>query len=196
MQRQGRYPPPPGASDLPGLEIAGEVVALGRRRVRRQNRRSSYRVVAGRRLCRIRGGGGAAVPAHTGRPDGWSKRPRCPRRISPYGPICSIAAGAKRARPFWFTAEPAESAPPPSSSRLPGGPGCSQPPAPQRRRAPASAWGAARGIDYRTEDFVEVIRQETAGRGVDLILDMIGGSYLHSQSRGGGGGGAGGGSFP
>src|ERR1700693_1148241 len=30
MQRQGRYPPPPGASDIPGLEIAGEVVALGR----------------------------------------------------------------------------------------------------------------------------------------------------------------------
>ena len=29
MQRQGRYPPPPGASDLPGLEIAGEIVALG-----------------------------------------------------------------------------------------------------------------------------------------------------------------------
>jgi NADPH2:quinone reductase len=39
-------------------------------------------------------------------------------------------------------------------------------------------FGAARGIDYRTEDFVEVIRRETDGRGVDLILDMIGGSYL------------------
>jgi NADPH2:quinone reductase len=39
-------------------------------------------------------------------------------------------------------------------------------------------FGAVRGIDYRTEDFVEVIRQETAGRGVDLILDMVGGSYL------------------
>jgi NADPH:quinone reductase-like Zn-dependent oxidoreductase len=38
--------------------------------------------------------------------------------------------------------------------------------------------GAARGIDYRTEDFVEVTRRETEGRGVDLILDMVGGSYL------------------
>src|SRR6202040_2394684 len=37
--------------------------------------------------------------------------------------------------------------------------------------------GAERGIDYRTEDFVDVIRQATAGKGVDVILDMVGGSY-------------------
>ena len=39
-------------------------------------------------------------------------------------------------------------------------------------------FGAARGIDYRTEDFVQVIRQETDDRGVDLILDLVGASYL------------------
>jgi putative PIG3 family NAD(P)H quinone oxidoreductase len=38
--------------------------------------------------------------------------------------------------------------------------------------------GAIRGIDYRTEDFVEVVRQETAGKGVDLILDIVAGSYV------------------
>jgi NADPH:quinone reductase len=38
--------------------------------------------------------------------------------------------------------------------------------------------GAVRGIDYRTEDFVDVIRAQTGGKGADLILDMIGGSYL------------------
>ncbi len=38
--------------------------------------------------------------------------------------------------------------------------------------------GAARGIDYRSEDFVEVVRQETGGRGVDVVLDMVGGDYL------------------
>ena len=38
--------------------------------------------------------------------------------------------------------------------------------------------GAARGINYRTEDFVEVIKQATDGRGVDVILDMVAGSYV------------------
>jgi putative PIG3 family NAD(P)H quinone oxidoreductase len=38
--------------------------------------------------------------------------------------------------------------------------------------------GAVRGINYRTEDFVEVVRHGTAGRGADVILDMVGGSYL------------------
>ncbi len=38
--------------------------------------------------------------------------------------------------------------------------------------------GAIRGIDYRTEDFVEVLRAETAGHGVDVILDMVAGSYV------------------
>ena len=39
--------------------------------------------------------------------------------------------------------------------------------------------GAERAIDYRTEDFVEVVRELTAGRGVDLILDIVGGSYVN-----------------
>jgi len=38
--------------------------------------------------------------------------------------------------------------------------------------------GALRGIDYRTEDFVEVVRRETNGRGVDVVLDIVGGSYV------------------
>jgi NADPH2:quinone reductase len=38
--------------------------------------------------------------------------------------------------------------------------------------------GAARGINYRTEDFVEVMRAETSGRGVDITLDMVAGSYV------------------
>jgi NADPH2:quinone reductase len=38
--------------------------------------------------------------------------------------------------------------------------------------------GAVRGINYRTEDFVAVVHQETAGKGVDVILDIVGGEYL------------------
>jgi NADPH2:quinone reductase len=49
--------------------------------------------------------------------------------------------------------------------------------------------GASRGINYRTEDFVVVVKQETGGKGVDVILDMVGGDYvernLHALARGG-----------
>ena len=53
MQRKGHYPPPPGATDIPGLEIAGEVVALGRRRQALEGRRQGHGAGARRRLRRI-----------------------------------------------------------------------------------------------------------------------------------------------
>ena len=53
LQRQGGYPPPPGAPATPGLEIAGEVVALGAGRQALPDRRPGLRAGAGRRLCRI-----------------------------------------------------------------------------------------------------------------------------------------------
>ena len=53
LQRKGAYPPPPGASDLPGLEVAGEVAAIGAGVTRWHGRRPGLRADAGRRLCRI-----------------------------------------------------------------------------------------------------------------------------------------------
>ncbi len=54
MQRQGRYPPPPGASDLPGMEIAGEIVALGPKVSGLSSATRLPRLLPGRRLCRLR----------------------------------------------------------------------------------------------------------------------------------------------
>jgi putative PIG3 family NAD(P)H quinone oxidoreductase len=48
---------------------------------------------------------------------------------------------------------------------------------PEKARA-CERLGAARGIDYHAEDFVEIVRQETGGKGVDVILDMVGAAYL------------------
>jgi NADPH2:quinone reductase len=177
MQRQGRYPPPPGASDIPGLEIAGEIVALGA---------DVSQLKLGDRVTALLPGGGyaeyavAAAPLCLPIPQGltmveaaalpetyftvWTNlfdRGGCKagETVLVHGGTSGIGTTAIQlavafgARVF-ATAGTAEKAR--ACERL----------------------GAVRGIDYRTEDFVEVILKETAGRGVDLILDLVGGSYL------------------
>jgi NADPH2:quinone reductase len=177
MQRQGRYPAPAGASDLPGLEIAGEVVALG-------SKVSSLKL--GDKITALLSGGGyaqyavAAAPLCLPVPAGLSmveaaaipetfltvwtnvfERGGCKAGdtvlihggTSGIGTTAIQLAKAFGARVF-ATAGTADKAR--ACERL----------------------GAVRGIDYRTEDFVDVIRQETDGKGVDVILDMVGASYL------------------
>ena len=86
MQRMGKYPPPPGASDIPGLEIAGEVVETA----------GAARFAVGDRVCALVAGGGyaefCAVPAEQCLPvpNGvvdWRTRRPFRRRSSPSGPI-------------------------------------------------------------------------------------------------------------
>jgi NADPH:quinone reductase len=177
MQRQGRYPPPPGASDLPGLEIAGEVVELGH---------GASGVAIGDRVTALLPGGGyatyavAAAPLCLPVPEGLSmvEAAAIPETFftvwtnlfdrgglksgetvlvhggtSGIGTTAIQLAHACGARVF-ATAGSADKAR--ACERL----------------------GAARGIDYHTEDFVEIVRKETAGRGVDVILDMVAAAYL------------------
>jgi putative PIG3 family NAD(P)H quinone oxidoreductase len=177
MQRQGKYPPPPGASDIPGLEIAGEVVALGAK---------AAGVALGDQVTALLPGGGyaeyalAAAPLCLPVPQGlslieaaaipetyftvWTNlfdRGGCKAGdavlihggTSGIGTTAIQLAAARGARVF-ATAGTADKAR--ACERL----------------------GAARGIDYKTEDFVEVVRRETDGRGVDVILDMIAASYF------------------
>jgi putative PIG3 family NAD(P)H quinone oxidoreductase len=177
MQRQGRYPPPAGASDIPGLEVAGEVVALG-------SDVSGLKV--GDQITALLSGGGYAEYALAAAslclpvPHGltmveaaalpetfftvWTnvfERGRCKPGdnvlihggTSGIGTTAIQLATALGARVF-ATAGSDEKAR--ACERL----------------------GAVRGINYRTQDFVELIRQDTAGKGVDVILDMVGGDYL------------------
>ena len=177
MQRQGRYPPPPGASDIPGLEIAGDIVALGA---------GVSGVKIGDRVAALLPGGGYAEYAVAAAalclpvPEGlnmveaaalpetfftvWTNlfdRGGCKagETVLIHGGTSGIGTTAIQLAAAW-------------GARVFATAGSEE-----KARA-CERFGAARGIDYRTEDFVEVIRQETAGRGVDLILDMIGGSYL------------------
>ncbi len=177
MQRQGRYPPPPGASDLPGLEIAGEVVALGP---------DVSGPSVGDKITALLPGGGyaeyavAAAPLCLPVPHGismveaaaipetfftvWTNlfdrgRCRAGETVLIHGGTSGIGttaiqlAAAIGAR-VYATAGSDEKAR--ACERL----------------------GAVRGINYRTEDFAAVMRAETGGKGVDVTLDMVAAAYL------------------
>ncbi len=176
MQRQGRYPPPAGASDLPGLEIAGEIAALGPK--------VSGLAVGDKVMALLPGGGYAAyaiaaAPLCLPIPDGitmveaaaipetfftvWTNlfdRGRCKagETVLIHGGTSGIGTTAIQLAAAW-------------GARVFATAGSDD-----KARA-CERLGAIRGINYRTEDFVEVMRAETAGKGVDVTLDMVAGSY-------------------
>ncbi len=177
MQRQGRYPPPAGASDIPGLEIAGEIIALGA---------NVSGVALGDRVTALLPGGGYADHAVAAAalclpiPNGLSMVEaaalpetfftvwtnlfergglKAGESVLIHGGTSGIGTTAIQLAAAW-------------GARVFATAGTVE-----KARA-CERLGAARGIDYRTEDFVEVIRQQTDGKGVDLILDMVGASYF------------------
>ena len=177
MQRQGRYPPPPGASDLPGMEIAGEVVALGPK---------VSGVSLGDKVTSLLPGGGyaayavAAAPLLMPIPKGLSmveaaaipetfmtvwtnlfERGGCKAGdiVLIHGGTSGIGTTAIQLAKAW-------------GARVFATAGS------EAKARACEALGAVRGIDYKTEDFVEVIRAATKGYGVDITLDMVAGSYV------------------
>ena len=175
MQRMGKYPPPPGASDIPGLEIAGEVVK-GR----------STRFDPGDRVCALVAGGGyaeyCAVPVEQCLP--------IPSGLS----LSQAAAVPETFFTVWTNLFQRAGLKGGESVLIHGGASGIGTTAIQLARAFGATvfttagsrercdrcvrLGAARAIDYTSEDFVAVIMDETARRGVDVILDIIGGDYL------------------
>ena len=177
MQRQGRYPPPPGASDIPGLEVAGTIEETG------ANVRS-WR--AGDRVCALVSGGGyaeyCAAPA-----------PQClpiPRGLD----LIQAAAIPETTFTVWTNVFERGRLQQGESILVHGGSSGIGTTAIQLARAfgarvfttagsaekcaACEALGAERAINYRETDFVAAIRDLTGGRGVDVILDMVGGTYL------------------
>ena len=177
MQRQGHYPPPPGASDIPGLEIAGRVVGIGENVI-------SLRVED--RVCALVAGGGYAeycvAPA-----------PQClpiPRGLG----FTQAAAIPETFCTVWTNVFERGRLVAGESLLVHGGSSGIGTTAIQlahvrgaRVFASASSsekcqacarLGAERAINYCTEDFVLVVHELTGGRGVDAILDMVGGDYF------------------
>jgi NADPH2:quinone reductase len=177
MQRQGRYPPPPGASDLPGMEIAGEIVALGP---------NTSGLSLGDKIASLLPGGGyagyaiAAAPLCMPIPSGLSmveaaaipetymtvwtnlfERGGCKAGdiVLIHGGTSGIGTTAIQLAKAW-------------GARVYATAGT------EKKARACEALGAIRGIDYKTEDFVEVMRAEAKGHGVDITLDMVAGSYV------------------
>jgi putative PIG3 family NAD(P)H quinone oxidoreductase len=177
MQRQGQYPPPPGASDIPGLEVAGTIEQVG-------GAVKDWR--AGDEVCALVSGGGyaeyCAAPA-----------PQClpiPRGMD----LVHAAAAPETTFTVWTNVFERGRLQRGESILIHGGSSGIGTTAIQLARAfgarvfatagtaekcaACEALGAERAINYRDADFVTEIREATGGRGVNVILDMVGGDYL------------------
>jgi len=177
LQRQGAYPPPPGASDVMGLEVAGEVVALGAH---------VSGLAVGDRVTALMPGGGyagyavAAAPLCLPVPNAFTmiEAAALPETFFTVWTNLFERGGCKAGDTVLIhggtsgigtTAIQLAAA---FGARVLATAG-----SPDKARA-CERLGASRGIDYRAEDFVEVARRETEGAGVDVILDMVAGSYV------------------
>ena len=177
VQRLGHYPPPPGASPIPGLEIAGEVVALGE---------GVDAALLGQKVCALVSGGGYAeyCRAHAGHclpvPDGLS--------------LAEAAALPETLFTVWHNVFERGWAMEGETILVHGGTSgigtmaialgrlfdlkvivtCGG----SEKCARALELGAAHAIDYKAADFVEEVLRITEGRGVELVLDMVAGDYV------------------
>jgi NADPH:quinone reductase len=176
-QRSGSYPPPPGASDLPGLEIAGEVVALGEGAVRHKLGDKVMSLVAGggyAQYCIAQDAQAMQVPAA----------------------YSMIEAGAtpETLMTVWHNVFERGALQPGETLLVHGGSSGIGTMAIQLATALGAKvittvgsqdkaeaclkLGATRAINYKSEDFVAAVKEATGGKGVEVILDMVGGDYI------------------
>jgi NADPH:quinone reductase len=177
MQRQGLYPPPTGATDIPGLEIAGEVVALG-------NGVARWKV--GDRVMALVVGGGYAqfCAAHES-------------HALPVPPAVTLIEAAAVPETFftvWYNVFERGRLTAGETLLVHGGSSGIGTTAIQLAKAfgarifvtagskekceACRRLGAAAAINYKSEDFVTATKAATGGKGADVILDMVGGEYI------------------
>lgn len=177
FQRQGSYPPPEGASPLPGLEAAGTVAAIG-------EAVTGWQV--GDAVCALLPGGGYGeyVACHAGHalpaPKGWDMREAAalPEALFTVWMALQVEAGLKSGESVlvhggasgvgmmaiqyatWLGARVFATASSPAKC------------------AACESWGANPAIAYTEQDFVATIHEQTGGLGVNVVLDMFGGDYI------------------
>jgi NADPH2:quinone reductase len=182
LQRSGNYPVPPDASDLPGLEVAGDVAAIG----------SSVKTFkTGDRVCALVHGGGYAeycvAPEVTALPvpKGWS--------------LIEAASLPETFFTVWGNVYDRAKLAPGESLLVQGGSSGIGVSAIQMAKATGNRvyatagsdekcaacvrLGADKAINYKTQDFAAEIKAATGGKGVDVILDMVGGDYVPRELK-------------
>jgi len=181
LQRKGAYPPPKGASDLPGLEVAGRVVAGDAAAL------AAAGLKLGDAVCALVAGGGyaelctAPIAQCLPVPDGWS--------------MAEAASLPETYFTVWSNVFERAAFQPGETILIHGGSSGIGVTAIQLAKAFSAAkvivtvgnaakaeaclkLGADVAIDYKTQDFVVEVKSLTEGRGVDVILDMVAGSYI------------------
>lgn len=181
-QRAGHYPPPPGASDIPGLELAGTVVALGP---------DAKSLKVGDQICALVAGGGYAEYCAVPEPQALP----IPKGLTPL----QAAALPETYFTVWTNVFDRGHLKAGESILIHGGASGIGTTAIQLSKAMGATvyatagnaakcaacvkLGAKRAINYKTEDFVEVIKAETRGEGVNVVLDMVCGDYVPRNLR-------------
>lgn len=177
IQRQGLYPPPPGASPIPGLEVAGTIVAVGE---------GVPREYLGEKVCALVAGGGYAeyCLAHIG---------HC-LAVPDTMPLAEAAAIPETLFTVWHNVFERGWAREGETLLVHGGTSgigtmatmlgkafgltvittCGD----EAKCAASRALGADLSINYREADFVEEVKAFTQGKGVEIVLDMVSGSYV------------------
>jgi len=177
-QRKGEYPPPAGASDIPGLEIAGTVAALGA---------GVKRWKLGDKVCALVTGGGYAdyCPAPEAQclpvPKGLSmvEAAALPETYFTVWTNLMQRGGMKKGESVLIhggTSGIGTTAI--QIAKLFGAKEIFATAGSAEKCQACVRLGATRAIDYKREDFVKVVKEETKNRGVDLILDMVCGPYV------------------
>jgi NADPH2:quinone reductase len=182
LQRMGLYPVPAGASDLPGLEIAGEVAACGA---------GATLWKPGDKICALANGGGyaeyCAVPETQALP--------VPRGLS----MAEAASLPETFFTVWSNVYDRGRLAPGETLLVQGGSSgigvaAIQIAAALGHRVLATAGsdekcaacvqlGAEKAINYRSQDFLAEVKAATGGKGVDVILDMVGGDYVPKELK-------------
>ncbi|MGA2548721.1 MAG: NAD(P)H-quinone oxidoreductase [Burkholderiaceae bacterium] len=180
LQRTGNYPVPAGASDIPGLEIAGTIVA---------GDTAGSGLAIGQAVCALVQGGGYAefCAAPLGQclpiPKGLSEIEAASLPETFFTVWTNVFDRARLAPGETLLVQGGTSGIGVAAVQIAHAFGhrvFATAGSDEKARA-CEALGAARGINYRTEDFADVVAQETANKGVDVVLDMIAGHYLRRE---------------
>jgi NADPH2:quinone reductase len=186
MQREGKYPPPKGASDLPGLEVSGRIVGLGPAEESGPPSSASGRVwKVGDEVCALVSGGGyAELCAAPGVqclavPRGLTMTEAGAVPETYFTVWTNVFDRGRLAQGEWMLVHGGTSGIGTTAIQLAVARGArviTTAGTEEKCRA-ATALGAVRAVNYRDEDFVAAVKETTNGRGVDVILDIIGGAY-------------------